>query len=41
MAAGRRGMNRGLDLYGQAVIELVVLTIRRLNQDGCDQCFAL
>ena len=25
MAAGRRGMNRGLDLYGQAVIELVVL----------------
>jgi hypothetical protein len=36
MIAGRRGMNRVLDPYGQAVIQLAVLMPRRLNQDGCD-----
>ena len=36
LAAGRRGMNRVLDPYGQAVIQLAALMPRRLNQDGCD-----
>ena len=36
MVAGRRGLNRVLDPYGQAVIQLAVLMPRRLNQNGGD-----